>query len=137
MSLQTQDVSFNSLRREWRETPFEWGKTDCILSVCDYVLDQTGIDPAAPWRETYNTERGAMEIVEQYGGVLGLFDYGMKACGFDRCEPREGLPSVVNVGGTSIASILGARRAIFRTEKHGVLEMPVPILGAWEIWPTR
>lgn len=134
MFLQTQDALFSSLKREWRSIPFEWGKSDCILSVCDYVLGQTGIDPAAPWRGSYDSEAGAQKIVSYYGGVIHLFDAGMTACGFERCDPYVGAPAVVNVLGTPIAGILGPDRAIVRHDKRGILEMPLPVLGAWNIW---
>ncbi|WP_047995114.1 hypothetical protein [Puniceibacterium sp. IMCC21224] len=49
-------------RAIWRSTPFDWNGADCMASVCDYVADRWGVDPASPWRGAYSDEAGARAI---------------------------------------------------------------------------
>lgn len=56
---------------ERRTRAFEWGRHDCCLFVCDCVLAMTGHDPAADVRG-YTTERQAMRIVRQLGGMQAI-----------------------------------------------------------------
>ena len=117
----------------WRRTKFEWGKTDCILSVCDHVQAVTGIDPAAPWRGTYDSQDGAQAIHEAYGGVLALMDHGMALAGLSRCEPSCGLPVVADVRGNAVAGVQGEHFVAFRLANQGVFQCRAKILGAWRI----
>lgn len=51
---------------------FCWAESDCCLFVCDAVESFTGIDPAAPWRGLYMSEKGARRLIRDNGGVAGL-----------------------------------------------------------------
>jgi len=125
--------STDDTRTLWRRTSHEWGRADCILSVADHILRVTGIDPAAPWRGTYDDEEGARRILAAHGGALGLFDYGMTWAGFDRTsDRRKGNPVVCQMGDMQIAGVDMGRRVMFRMER-GVIECPAAILGAWAI----
>lgn len=53
--------------------PFAWGQHDCCLFVCDAIQAITGHDPAVGLR-TYRTERGALRVLKQHGGVAGVAD---------------------------------------------------------------
>lgn len=120
-------------KRLWRSTPFAWGTADCIVSVCDHVLRVTGIDPAAPWRGSYDDEAGAGAIHEAHGGVLALFDHGMSLVGFQRGARAPGRPVVVEFMGKEMAGIDTGRRVMMRLDGRGVIEWPARVLGAWEI----
>lgn len=61
--------------RKWRSTPFKWGKSDCMLSIADHVLDVTGYDPSNGWRGTYDTETGARARVSEAGGEARMLDW--------------------------------------------------------------
>lgn len=37
----------------WAVTPFEWGFTDCYMTLADWVRDQTGRDPGEGLRGSY------------------------------------------------------------------------------------
>lgn len=56
---------------ERRLRAFEWGSHDCCLFVCDAVLAMTGHDPASDVRG-YTTERQAMRIVRELGGMRAI-----------------------------------------------------------------
>lgn len=123
----------DQIRAEWRRTSFEWGESDCIMSVCNFIWSETGIDPAAPWRGSYQDEAGAVAIYSQYGGVFGLFSHGMALAGFGMCAPCAGLPVVADFMGHEIAGIYTGHRVMFRLEGRGVIEWPATVLGAWDI----
>lgn len=119
---------------DWRRSAFVWGKTDCILAVCNHVRDQTGIDPAAPWRGTYDDEAGAMAIYQQYGGVLGLFKHGMGLAGFAMTKHLQpGFPVVCDVAGHEVAGLNIGNRVAFMAAGRGVVEMRAKILAGWAL----
>lgn len=53
----------NLIIESYLVTPFEWGKSDCLLFVADCINALSGIDIMADWRETYNTEESAYEML--------------------------------------------------------------------------
>lgn len=53
-------------------TPFSWGVHDCTLFAADSALAMTGIDPAADFRGTYNSQIGAARIIVEYGSFRNL-----------------------------------------------------------------
>ena len=55
----------------WCEVPFNWGSSDCILSIADIVQVRFGYDPAAPYRGRYRTMRGALRVTKPDGGFAG------------------------------------------------------------------
>lgn len=121
----------DDLRALWRRERFEWGRTDCIMSVCNYVRDLTGTDPAAPWRGSYSDEAGARAIFEAHGGVLALMQHGMARAGFGMGERAEGAPVVALIGGHEIAGVdMGSRIAVM-AEGRGMVETRALVLGAW------
>ncbi|APX88640.1 hypothetical protein BV394_01930 [Brevirhabdus pacifica] len=123
-------AEIDALKAHWRSSRFEWGGANCALSVCDYVRDRTGVDPAAPWRGAYSDEDSARAILDAHGGLLGLFRYGMEQAGFPEGEAIAGRPVVARVFGVEAAGVCAGPRQIFRTER-GVLEMRAEVLGAW------
>lgn len=52
--------------------PFEWGQNDCCLWGADVVCAITGRDVAAPYRGTYTTFEGAMNLLDKLGGLYGV-----------------------------------------------------------------
>ena len=53
------------------DRPFEYGKHDCCLAVCDVVLAFTGADLAADFRG-YKGAAAARRILKRHGGVVGI-----------------------------------------------------------------
>ena len=126
-------LSVDGLRNQWQASRFAWGKTDCIMATCNHVWAVTGIDPAAPWRGTYDTEEGAQAIYAARGGVLGLFRYGMALAGF-KDAPRGVLrPVVCRVGAHEVAGVDTGKRVMFMAAGRGLVEMPAKVIGAWAI----
>lgn len=49
------------------EEPFAWGSHDCALFSASAVNAMCGVDPAAAFRGTYDTQRGAAEALKEHG----------------------------------------------------------------------
>jgi hypothetical protein len=56
-----------------REVPFEWGRFDCALHVCNCIRAVAGVDPAEVLRGTYSSEAGAAAV---YGASFEAFIAG-------------------------------------------------------------
>lgn len=91
----------------------------------------TGIDAAAPWRGSYDSEAGARAIWHRHGGKLALFDHGMTAAGFHKSDAVAGWPVVADLFGHEMPGICTGRGVLLRLEGRGVLEARLPIMGAW------
>lgn len=64
-------AALNALIEEFRDVPFQWGVHDCCMWSATVVQRQSGIDPAARWRGTYATARGARELIKaEFGGDI-------------------------------------------------------------------
>jgi len=124
-------MKFDDLRALWRRERFEWGRTDCIMSVCNHVRDLTGTDPAGPWRGSYSDEAGAAAICAAHGGVLGLMRHGMALAGFATGPRGPGRPVVCLIGGHEIAGVDMGQRIAFMAEGRGMVEMRAEVLEAW------
>ena len=70
-------------RSDWQEVldefvrvnqyrPFEYGKWDCCLFVCDAIIEMTGIDLAAPYRGNYSNRKGAMHAIREQRGTASI-----------------------------------------------------------------
>lgn len=75
--------------RDVQRKRFRWGRLDCLLFVSDAMVAQGLPDPAAKWRGTYRTRKQAYEIIEDHGGVVGLFEAGMDHAGARRLNSAE------------------------------------------------
>lgn len=90
---------------ERRDLPFRWGENDCATFAADVVLALTGRDPAAAHRG-YRSEREALSLMRQAGGLRALVDLSEKPAGLARrgdvvlasCEGRETLGIVMGDG---------------------------------------
>lgn len=94
-----QDV-IESFLKEWAGTPAVWGKTDCGMRVADYVLAQTGKDPAAEMRGQYsNFDECVDMILGRWGSILEMARYGFESVGLRPTNhPQNGDVGVVQVG---------------------------------------
>lgn len=56
--------------------PFVWGEFDCALAACNFIYEQTGVDPAAAYRGKYATKAEANALIDN---DLGKFAAGIAA----------------------------------------------------------
>lgn len=54
---------------------FEWGKTDCVTTIADMILEYTGTDIIKDFRGTFKSEDEARAIFAKYPeGMKGVFE---------------------------------------------------------------
>jgi hypothetical protein len=124
----------------WRQSLFQWGKTDCMLSLSDYLHRCGGPDIAAQFRGTYDDEAGAMAHIKRCGGVEGI----IAMAGLEEIDPNEaerGDIVVLNPGGSQIGlgAIITGPCVAARTERS-VVEISrrfVNLTHAWRILPCQ
>jgi hypothetical protein len=69
---------------------FAWGTFDCALAVCDGIKAITGVDPGAPYRGKYTTEKEALTLI---GPDLGAFAATVcQSSGFPEWLSGDGKP---------------------------------------------
>ncbi len=98
----TWDVAAARAWDEFAGQPFCWGVVDCCQFTARYIYHHTGLNLAERW--AYTTEREALRLLAEHGGMRGLVsealgyqphDVGLIASGdvvlFDDGEGGEGV----------------------------------------------
>lgn len=99
-------AELKSFLREVAQRPFEWGVSDCELTLADWVLRVEGWDPAAGIRGTYDDEGGAAAVLSSAGGAVALItrQLGRSPC----LHARPGDIGLIEVTGVDGPRIVGA-----------------------------
>lgn len=122
------DVVANTVK-QWRQTRFEWGLSDCFLSLADYLVETGLPDFGAIYRGKYNDEAGARECINKHGSEIGLLNTtGLKIV----AEPVRGDLVLVRIG-LYIAGLYTGQSVVFRTER-GVVEVDDRFLNIVQAW---
>lgn len=114
--------------------PFARPHDDCCALVADWIVQRTGIDPAAGFRGAYSDLRGALRLIRGAGGFLSMWRLHMTLAGFDETtEPTVGDVGVVrDRAGQDIAAIRVPTGWAAKAER-GVLIEDLPMLCAWSL----
>ena len=121
----------------WRQTPFEYGQHDCLLSIGDYIVCAGGKDISIDFRSKYSTEAEAMQFVHDHQGPQGLIDL----TGLPQIDPDEAVRGDVVVldTGTGPNGCVGAictGQGVAARLERGVIEIDlkfVKITHAWKV----
>jgi hypothetical protein len=62
-----------------KDTPLEWGKSDCCLFACDAIEAQNGSDPAHMFRGKYSTMKEAFKLLKEFSGG-GVDETATRVC---------------------------------------------------------
>jgi hypothetical protein len=62
-------VDLAAFLQERRDRPFEWGKHDCCLFVCDAIQAHTGLDLGEAFRGKYTDAISAARVMKAYAGA--------------------------------------------------------------------
>ena len=113
--------------RIWRRGRHEWGRSDCLLSIGDYLYEVGYTDIAGRFWGTYDTERGAQAILDAHGGPEGLIDM----TGVPRAPdgPQRGDVGLVQ----GIGSICTGKGWALRLER-GVIEVEARFVTPTVVW---
>lgn len=125
-----------------RVRPWKWGTDDCCMTPADWVLAETGIDPAAEFRGAYHDEESCRRAIQEAGGFVQAVGYAMDAAGFERTqspgmgdvgivtapiELRDTMPVVGAVG-----AIRCGRMWVCRSLR-GLKYREFPLITAWRV----
>lgn len=119
--------------------PQEWGKYDCCLFTCDWILACTGVDPAKDFRGTYKTKVGAYRAIKAFAGDLqGVAERIFAELNMDPVAPLMGrrgdVVMVKGNGGNALGIIDMSGRAVAVQGKDGLEFVPaVHALKAWRV----
>jgi hypothetical protein len=71
-----------------RHQPFAWGSFDCCMFAADCVVAMTGTDPAAAFRERYNSASTAALALRNYAGagLIATMDKIAEAHGWQKVD---------------------------------------------------
>lgn len=111
--------------------PFEWGVNDCMQFVAHGVEAITG-EVLYPPYSTYNDEKGAKEVLEKNGGVLGIMNtcFGQSHKNYMRAS--RGDPVIIRnpeiIGG--LVSDCG--QYVLAVSESGWIKLPLS--KAYRIW---
>jgi len=123
---------------KYKNAEFNYGDIDCCLFVANVLRDTTGKDFAAPWRNFYKNEFGALRIIAGHGSLMAL------ACSaFGRIHPiaeaRSGDPVLIGpplVARDSIAQGLGICNgtSVSYLTEDGLADASILLgLGCWHV----
>lgn len=118
--------------REAMRREFIWGDRDCILFCTDWVQELTGVDPAARWRGSYQSEAEAQAIIDGFGSLVALCDEGYTGI-LERCDPEDALVGVIKSHSGDIGVIRSGLSWVMLTE-HGIGRVRLDLsvcLAAW------
>ena len=120
--------------KHWRSTPFIWGKSDCLLSIADYIVENGGVDGGKGLRGTYDTEQGANAHVRAAGGFEALIN----ATGIAETDnPSEGDVCVCRVMNQPTAGLHTSDGVVFRHKDKGVVEISDRFLEVVQSWSIK
>ena len=113
---------------------FDWGTNDCCLFACNCVQVMTGIDPGAPYRNSYKTKIGAQRALKRLGG--GSIETAFNQV-FGPIKPRlnAGRGDIVLVNtelGPAAGILCGG--AVWAVGLFGLVALPLSsIVGCWHV----
>lgn len=122
-------MTVDELLKEWRRSSFQWGQSDCLLSVGDYIAANGGKDIAALYRGRYSTEAEALRFMDDAGGAAALID----ATGIVRAaEAQRGDVVLLNIS-RGIAGVHTGDGVAVRLER-GAAEIGLRFVQINAVW---
>lgn len=113
---------------------FAVGKHDCMLFAADWVLARTGRDPAAAWRNVYDSPEGADVLVAEAGSITRLINGALASVGWrPTSDPQRGDVVLCEMAGHTepVAAIVADHRMAVLTRRGLALWPARQILAAW------
>lgn len=120
------------------DEPIAWGERDCLLFCADAVRAMLDHDPAASLRGTYTTEQGALEIVENAGGMAALITLQLETAPYENPNfaKRGDIVLVEADAGLfdGAGGVVWENRVWALVPGRGVHPMPrLPVIAAWPV----
>jgi hypothetical protein len=110
------------------------GQDDCMLWLADWVVLNTGKDPAEGWRNRYSKKQARAAIAEA-GGLLRVASRSMRACEIERipaASVRAGDVGIVRVDRMHVGAIRAHAGWAVRL-RSGIAFGHVHCAAAWRV----
>lgn len=122
--------------KQWRQSTFQYGARDCLLSVGDYIVESGGVDALAEFRGTYSTHDEAMGHIAANGGAQGLLErFGLAPVDSDQVKRGDVVLIDPGTGENVVGGICTGDGVVIRAER-GTVEIAkrfVKIAFAWKV----
>lgn len=119
--------------RKWRQSTLDWGKTDCMLSVNDYLVDCGYPDYGLPFRGKYDNENDAKRMIDEAGGELAI----MRRPGLaTTLKPQRGDIMLIELSLAKVAALCTGNAVAMRLNR-GVCECDIRFIKFIEAWKVN
>jgi hypothetical protein len=118
-------------RRQW-----EWGKTDCLMVLADWINERRGFDPAAAWRGAYSTQEECDRILKRSGGIVALVDMVLHGICPRTDKPEAGDIAIVRTPKRTGAICVSADDRALLSVDRGLMIVRasiLPTVAAWRV----
>jgi len=120
-----------------RDQPFEWGKNDCALFVCDAIQAMTDIDCAPNFRDFYSNSGAAKNLIRQFGSLGALAQQLAEKQGFPEVPvlmAQRGDVALADLDGQTLLVVSLDGRFAVGPGLRGWVEVPIEKCSkAWRI----
>ena len=112
---------------------FEWGRCDCVTFVCDWIVAQRGVDPAASFRGQYRSGLKAAENLADNGGIVEAVGKFFSSAGLAATKtPKPGDVGVVAMMRPTCAIYVGDGKWASKGRRGITVSVASP-LAAWSV----
>lgn len=128
----TKEKAIHAALKKWMREPFVWGKSDCMLSIADYLADAVGVDCGGRFRGMYASRTGCARISGFHRDPVRPFaDCVAEIPLAETSGPKRGDVGVIEMAGEVVGALcLGAMWAA-RADRGLVIARPTRVLKAW------
>ena len=121
--------------------PFEYGRWDCCLFICDAIVVMTGVDLAAPYRGRYSTRAGALHAISERLGTASIQAVAASAAAAHQMPEipvshahRGDMLLVARGRDCSLGLVALNGRDVIVTSKRGLWRLPLSrAVRAWQV----
>jgi hypothetical protein len=121
--------------------PFEYGKWDCCLFVCDAIAAMTGVDLATAYRGKYSTRTGALHSIGERLGTASILAVAENAAAAHHMPEvpvlhahRGDMVLVARGRDYSLGLVALNGRDVIVTSKRGLWRLPLShAVRAWQV----
>jgi hypothetical protein len=119
--------------KEWRQSSYDLGERDCILSLADYVRRATGQDHAQGRAGSYVSESEAYALIDRLGGIEAIID----ATGLPVGDvPERGDVVLLDCMGALLPALCTGEGAVARRDR-GTAEVSLRFVKLLKVWKVH
>lgn len=122
----------SSYLSERKDMPFIWGENDCLMFTSHLVELLTGVNFYYPY-QTYHDEAGAVKVLEDNGGVVGIINKCLGQGKRDILNAKRGDVVIFKSPEITSGVVDDSGRFIVSVSRDGGL-MRLPLKSAWRYW---